>query len=361
MVLRYYNLREQPFGVEPDPRFLLMSRTHREALASLTYGLQEERGFMALAARPGMGKTTLIFHLLEQLRDRARTVFLFQTQCDPGQFLRYLLGDLGLTPSTDLVTNHEKLNQLLVEEARAGRRLVLIVDEAQGLQPPVLETIRLLSDFETPGRKLFQIILAGQLGLVETLLRSDLEQLRQRVSFVASLQPFGHDEVVSYIHHRLEVAGFEGRRLFTDQALRLISDSSEGIPRNINQFCFHALSAGYALNQKEIGKDVIEEVLVDRNIESLLPAKSASIRPSTSKPVFGQTALLPPQSRFRGAIVGGFALAASGVAFAALGLGPIHLPRSILHLARQNKGAITVKLPRSVAPPTAPNNEGNPQ
>ncbi len=271
MVLNYYNLRRQPFGVVPDPRFLLMTATHREALASLTYGLHEERGFMALVAPPGMGKTTLLFHLLAYLRGRARTAFLFQTQCEPMDFFRYLVRDLGITPGPDLASIHEQLNEVLLNEAREGRKFVLIVDEAQGLPLSVLETIRLLSDFESPDRKLMQIIIAGQMGLIETLVRDDMEQLRQRISIVASLKPLDEEETADYIGYRLKVAGHQGASLFTEEAIQMIARSSEGIPRNINNICFNALSIGFALETKRIGREVINEVLTDRRIESLLP------------------------------------------------------------------------------------------
>jgi general secretion pathway protein A len=291
MVLDFYNLAQQPFGVVPDPRFLLMSQTHREALASLTYGLHEERGFLALAAPPGMGKTTLLFHLLERLRGHARTAFLFHTQCDPENFCRYLIRELGMTPGPDMASIHEQLNEALLSEARNGRTFVLMVDEGQGLQPSVLETIRLLSNFESPGRKLMQIVVAGQLGLVETLVRDDMEQLRQRISIFASLKPFNEREVAQYISHRLKVAGHQGASFFADGALQMIARSSEGIPRNINNICFNALSIGFALKTKRIGRDVIAEVLVDRHIESMLPVKPAAT-PSTAKSYFGTPAFL---------------------------------------------------------------------
>ena len=283
MVLKYYNLQEQPFGIVPDPKFLLMSRTHREALASLTYGLCEERGFMALAAPPGMGKTTLLFRLLATLRERARTVFLFHTQCNSEDFCRYLVRDLGLEPGPDRASIHEQLNEALLCEAFRGRGFVLVVDEAQNLQPSVLETIRLLSDFETPGRKLMQIILSGQLGLLETLMRPDMEQLKQRISIVTSLQPFGAEEVRAYIEHRLKVAGYQGGPLFTEGAIRQIAEGSEGIPRNINNICFHALSLGYATKKSRIGPEVIQEVLADRELETLL--QNSSLRKPLSRTV----------------------------------------------------------------------------
>jgi general secretion pathway protein A len=323
MLLNYYNLRQQPFGVTPDPRFLYMSRTHSEALASLWYGLQEDRGFMALAAPPGMGKTTLLFHLLEQLRGRARTVFLFQTQCDSREFFRYLLRDLGVVPGPDLSSMHDQLNQILLEEARAGRRFVLAIDEAQDLQVSVLETIRLLSDFETSRRKLLQIIVAGQLGLVETLARPEMEQLRQRISTLACLRPFNQQEVAEYIGHRLELAGHRGASLFTEEALGMIFESSIGIPRNINNICFNALSIGYALNKKRIGREVVEEVLADRRIESLLSEEGAPKLFPLSQPACHLPAVQVPRQRppRRSALFAVTALVTAVLALAAFGRG----------------------------------------
>src|SRR6202165_1801589 len=150
MFLEYYNLLEQPFGVTPDTRFLYLNQMYQEALASLWYGVKEGRGFMGLMADPGMGKTTLLFQLLQRLRrTSARTVFLFQTCCDSSDLIRYLLQDLGITPASDVASMHHQLNDALLREARAGRQFVLVIDEAQNLSEPVLESIRLLSDFET--------------------------------------------------------------------------------------------------------------------------------------------------------------------------------------------------------------------
>src|SRR5438552_6093606 len=163
MYLKYYGLREQPFGVTPDPRFLYLSAAHREALASLYYGVEAGRGFLGLIAKPGMGKTTILFRLLEQFRASARTAFLFQTQCNSREFMRFLLAELGYEGETqDLVRMHEELNKRLLQTARAGSQFIIVIDEAQNLQPDVLETVRLLSNFETPHSKLMQIILSGQ-------------------------------------------------------------------------------------------------------------------------------------------------------------------------------------------------------
>ena len=277
MFLEYYNLLEQPFGVTPDTRFLYLNHMYREALASLWYGVKENRGFMALVAQPGMGKTTLLFQLLQRLRSSsARTVFLFQTCCTSLDLIRYLLQDLDIRPGPDLPSMHQQLNEALVREARAGRQFVFVIDEAQNLSESVLETIRLLSDFETPQGKLMQIILAGQPQLISTLIKPEMLQLRQRISVTTSLDPLGPEEVSQYITHRLGVAGYQGATLFTRGALELIARESHGIPRNINNLCFGALSAGLALRRKQIDREIVEEVAADQNLSALERRVTAS-------------------------------------------------------------------------------------
>jgi general secretion pathway protein A len=267
MFLDFYRLKEQPFGVTPDPRFLYMSETHREALASLFYGVKSGRGFMALVAKPGMGKTSLLFRLMQNLEPAARTVFLFQTQCDSREFLKYLLADMGIqTDSTDLVKMHSQLNETLAENAKTGKQLVVIVDEAQNLDSSVLETIRLLSDFETSRQKLIQIVLSGQLQLAEKLASPSLVQLSQRISILSRLRPFSSEETAAYIQHRLSVAGYSGAPLFSAAAVDLIAELSQGIPRNINNLCFNALSWGYAVRRDEISAEIIKEVAADLSI-----------------------------------------------------------------------------------------------
>jgi len=148
MFLEFFGLREQPFGVSPDPRYLYLGPAHREALASLYYGIEANRGFLSLVARPGMGKTTLLFHLLAKFAHTARTAFIFQTQCNSREFMRFLLAEIGIENDVqDFVRMHEAFNRCLVQEARAGRRFIVVIDEAQNLDASVLETVRLLSDF----------------------------------------------------------------------------------------------------------------------------------------------------------------------------------------------------------------------
>lgn len=267
MFLEFFGLREQPFGVTPDPRYLYLSPGHREALASLYYGIEANRGFMSLIASPGMGKTTLLFHLLTKFDRTARTAFLFQTQCSSREFMRFLLAEIGIeTDSQDFVKMNEEFNRCLVQEARAGRRFIVVVDEAQNLDPTVLETVRLLSDFETPQAKLLQIILVGQPGLADKLASPSLVQLRQRINSVSGLSPLSREETGRLIEHRLQVAGYRGGRLFTHEALELITDASEGIPRQINNYCFHALSLACATRKKTVDAAMVRGVTHDLDI-----------------------------------------------------------------------------------------------
>ncbi|HEV2494759.1 MAG TPA: AAA family ATPase [Terriglobia bacterium] len=278
MFLDYYRLHEQPFGVTPDPRFLYFSPSHREALASLYYGIETGRGFLALTAEPGMGKTTLLFHLLEKLRGSARTAFIFRTQCDSREFLRLLMADLGYSSrDDDPIRLQEQLNNILIREARSGSRCVLVVDEAQNLADPVLETVRMLSNFETSRAKLMQILLAGQPQLADKLASPNLIQLRQRVSILSRLNRLSMSETAGYINHRLHVAGYSGKLLFTPGALSIIASGSEGIPRNINNICFHALTLGFARQQRVIGAPLVEEVLADLDVTTLDSASASNI------------------------------------------------------------------------------------
>jgi len=284
--LDFYGLREQPFGVTPDPAYLYLGPAHREAWRSLWNGIQNDRGFMALIAEPGMGKTTLLNKLLGELRDSARTVFLFQTQCDSREFFRHLLSELGVdTHRMDLVSMHNKLNEILFHEMLEGRRFVLIVDEAQNLHDSVLETIRLLSDFETTHAKLLEIVLAGQPQLATKLARPSLSQLSQRIAILSRLEPLSEAETVRYIGHRLQVAGYSGGMPFTADALALIAEASQGIPRKINNICFNAMALGYAQGRKTIGSDIVQEAVKSLDLTTIVRRPNLPQAPSKPAPL----------------------------------------------------------------------------
>jgi len=262
MILDFYGLREQPFGVTPDPAYLYPSHTHCAALDSLTDAILTDRGFMALIADPGMGKTTLLQQVLEGMPEKARGVFLFQTQCDSREFFQYMMSELGVDfTRMSLVAMHNKLNEILFAEMLAGRRFVLIVDEAQNLQDSVLETIRMLSNFETTHAKLMQIVLSGQSQLGEKLQQKNMAQLLQRLTVVQYLEPFSPEDTAGYIRHRLKVAGYPGPSLFDDSALALVAEESRGVPREINKICFRALLEGYAADATLISADLVAKAI----------------------------------------------------------------------------------------------------
>jgi general secretion pathway protein A len=282
-VLGYYGLPQQPFDVTPDPAYLYFSPSHREAMTSLKDGVAHCRGFMVLAAEPGMGKTTLLNKLMDDLSDTAQVVFLFQTQCSSRELLCFILNELEVDHAgMDVVGMHRALNQALLEEMLRGRRFVLIVDEAQNLQEPVLETIRLLSDFETTHSKLIQIILAGQPQLAETLMRPGLVQLRQRIAVLSSLQTLSAAETAEYIEHRLRASGWEGTPLFTEEAMAQIARSSGGVPRRINNLCFNSLLEGFHRGIEVINGEIVKIAAEKLNLEALV--RRAQAEPASEPP-----------------------------------------------------------------------------
>ena len=295
MILDYYKLREQPFGVTPDPRYLYASGTHREALASLLYGIDSGLGFVTLTANPGMGKTTLLFEVLRRLGDSARTAFIFQTVTSPDELVRALLIDLGVPDvKSTLVEMQAQLNERLIAESSGGKRLVVAIDEAQNLNESVLEAVRMLSNFETASQKLMQIILAGQLQLAETLASPKMLQLRQRISIFSHLKPLSASETNKYVQHRLRISGYDSAEpLFTAAAIELVAKESGGVPRTINNICFNALSLGYALQKATINAEVIREVLRDLDIGLIhnLATESAQTAQMVPDRVFSPTAI----------------------------------------------------------------------
>jgi general secretion pathway protein A len=299
MYVSYYKLAEQPFGVTPDPRFLFLTPSHREAMASIQYGVMENRGFSALIAPPGMGKTTLLFDLLQRLKEAMRTVFLFQFQPSPEGLMRSLLAELDIPDDgADFTGMQEKLNQAILAEARNGKRIVVVVDEAQNFREPVLEVLRMLSNFETSTEKLLHIVLSGQPQLAEMLAAASIQQLRQRISIIAALQPLDAQQTRQYIDHRLRVAGYHPvRPLFSDAASDLIAEYSGGIPRNINNLCFNSLSLGCALRRERITPELVKEVSSDLDLRPRSANPPVAERRQSASPNFAglpNIALMPP-------------------------------------------------------------------
>ncbi len=268
LLYQRYGLQENPFGATPNPRYIYQSRTHAEARSSLVIGIECGVGFQALIAPPGMGKTMILRQLLERFDPAARTAFLFQVQGDSRDFLSYLLAELGIDADpADVVQAQAALNRLLLAEFRAHRPTIVAVDEAQNLSPSILETLRQLSNFETAGEKLLQIVLAGQPHLAEKLADPALAQLRQRISIFATLAPFDLEETTHYVEHRLRLAGFKNPPLFTAEAMRLIWEHGGGVPRTINQLCFNALLLASPSQERHIEDSVVREVINDRDLE----------------------------------------------------------------------------------------------
>jgi TonB family protein len=266
--LRHFGFHESPFGVTPNPAFLFSSRLHFSALQSLIQSIESNLGFAALLGEPGMGKTTLLLQLLAQYRDSARTAFIFQTQCKRYELLRHLASELELpVMKRDEVSLHRRLKEMLVDEARAGRKVLIFIDEAQNLQHSSLEAIRLLSDFETARAKLLHIVLSDSARLGEMLLAPELSQLAQRISTVCRLEPFTPEEVNSYIAFRLRVAGCKtAESLFSPESLGWLAEHSEGVPRVVNSICYRALSLAYSRGERHVNATLVRQAARDLDL-----------------------------------------------------------------------------------------------
>lgn len=254
MYLNFHGFREKPFSLTPDPRFLFLSRNHREAFAHLLYGINNRVGFIALTGEVGSGKTTVLRSLLSQLdADRYRTALIFNPCLSPSELLQSINRELGIPMNTSHPSSPlEDLNLFLLRQNTEGRTVVLVIDEAQNLEAPVLEQIRLISNVETDREKLIQIVLSGQPEFLQILNRKEMEQLSQRITVRYHLQSMDFPDTVHYINHRLEVAGGKGGVLFSERALKRIYRYSGGLPRLINVACDRALLVGYTKDAARI-------------------------------------------------------------------------------------------------------------
>jgi general secretion pathway protein A len=265
MYKSFFGLEEEPFRVNPDPRFLYASESHREALAMLVYAVRERKGFLVLSGEVGTGKTTIVNALLKTLDPDVQTAFLFNTVLSIEDFFSYVFEELGLDPVVPFrkAEGLHRLNQHLIERLRKGRQTLLIVDEAQNLSAELLEEIRMLSNLETPQSKLLQIFLVGQPELERKLAQPELRQLRQRVEFRHRIRPLTGSETAEYVRERLLVAGHETGEIFSRPALRAVHRHSAGIPRRINVLCDNALLIGFSRGSAAVSERFIEEAARD--------------------------------------------------------------------------------------------------
>ena len=285
MYERFYQLRERPFALSPDPEYLYPSRVHQEALDYLRYGLESQAGFIVITGEIGSGKTTLLQTLLRNLDNQTTVGRIVNTMLDPRELLESIMIDFGLDPggrSKPLLVRD--LSQYLVDQRLAGRLVLLVIDEAQNLGLGALEELRMLSNLETEKSKLLQIVLVGQPNLREKLSAPELEQLRQRITVSYHLPPLDAEETFNYINHRLRHAALGAPLAFPRQATDLIHARSGGVPRIINVICDAALVFGYAEERRAFDARVILEVLDELETTGVLPPAGPKVQPARREP-----------------------------------------------------------------------------
>jgi general secretion pathway protein A len=277
MYKKFFGLKENPFNVNPDPRYLFLTPHTQEALACLTYGIETRKGFILLTGEVGTGKTTLINKMLEWLhKERVFTAFVFNPRLSVTQFFDFMMADFGIP-----CESHQKgqmlvkLNQWLLDRYRAGERAVLVVDEAQNLSPQMLEEIRLLTNLETSTEKLLQIVLSGQPELEQKLNQPELRQLRQRITLRAKTRQLTLEETHGYIEERMRIAGAENPDIFSPEAVAMVHRYARGIPRVTNLLCEHALVSSFADGKNPVPPEVVEEVARDFDLHIVDPLAQA--------------------------------------------------------------------------------------
>ena len=265
MYCEFYGFREKPFTITPNPRFIFLSKNHREAFAHLLYGIDNHAGFIKLTGEVGTGKTTVLRTLFEQLDERGhRTALIFNPCLTAQELMRSINREFGIPwEGLNISELLDALNRFLLDENSAGRTVVLVIDEAQNLEPRVLEQIRLISNLETKTDKLIQIVLAGQPELGQLLARSELRQLSQRITVSYHLTPMDFEDSKAYVEHRLEVAGDWRAALFSPPAFRQVFRYSGGVPRLINIVCDRALLFGYVAESREISGRMVKNAIAE--------------------------------------------------------------------------------------------------
>jgi general secretion pathway protein A len=281
MYKNFFGLKESPFNVNPDPRYLVLTRNTQEALACLTYGIETRKGFVLLTGEVGTGKTTLINKLLDWLhKENVSTAFVFNPRLSVSQFFDFMMADFGIPcESRQKGQMLLKLNQWLLERYQAGERAVLIVDEAQNLSPQMLEEIRLLTNLETSTEKLLQIVLAGQPELEQRLNQPDMRQLRQRITLRAKTRQLSLEETQAYIQERLRIAGADNPDIFSPEAVAAVHHYAHGIPRVTNLVCEHALISSFVDQRNPVTAEIVEEAARDFELDTIDPSARATVQP----------------------------------------------------------------------------------
>ncbi|MDD2541019.1 MAG: XrtA-associated ATPase [Desulfuromonadaceae bacterium] len=264
----FFNLKQKPFDLLPDPEFLFMSSSHKKVLSYLDYGIRERVGFILLTGEVGSGKTTIIRNLIKKNLTDVVLSKIFNTRVDSEQLIAMINDDFGLSViNKDKITLLRDLNTFLIEQFVKGNKPVLIIDEAQNLNHDLLEEIRMLSNLETDNAKLLQIILVGQPELRKTLASATLVQLRQRISINCHIQPLNKSEIELYILHRMEKAGDREAAIFFPETIDIIFTYSRGIPRLINIICDFILLAAFAEETRNIDAAMVQDIIGDLDFE----------------------------------------------------------------------------------------------
>src|SRR5271169_883738 len=273
MYKSFFGLKENPFNVNPDPRFLFLTQQIEEALAGLMYGIQTKKGFITLTGEVGTGKTTLVNRLLDWLHQRrAKTAFLFNSRMNTNQLFDFILAEFDISCDSKSKSQQlMKLNHWLLDRYRSGETVVLILDEAQNLTFPVLEEVRLLTNLETSTDKLLQIVLSGQPELEDKLKLPELRQLRQRIMLRCKTTPLTKEQTHDYILKRLKIAGSGDEPIFSPEAMDAVHIYSMGIPRVVNLLCEHSLVNAYVDQQRPVKSKVVEDVAREFQLDEVEP------------------------------------------------------------------------------------------
>jgi general secretion pathway protein A len=263
----FYHLTKEPFHITPDPEFLFLSPSHKQALGSMIYGVKNRKGFIVITGEVGVGKTTILRSYLETVaHQNTKVIYIFNASVTFKNLLRTIYKELGLRAKTDdVVEMLNDLYQVLMEEYKQGNTVLLIVDEAQNMPIETLENLRMLSNLETSKDKLLQIVLIGQYEFEEILNLYKLRQLKQRIVIRSTILPLSEKESMAYIKHRLSKASSNGGMVFTRGALRRIVREAEGVPRNLNILCDNALITGFGYKRIPVNTKIVNEVIADFN------------------------------------------------------------------------------------------------